>query len=298
VRILVTGSDGAVGRPLVRELEARDHLVYGVDLRQSGSHFRADVGDFREIQRVVQTLEPELVYHLAAEFGRHNGESHYERVWRTNAVGTRHMLELQRVHKFRMVHASTSEIYGDLPEAVLPLHEDTPIGPLWNDYALSKWVNEQQIHNFSAKSGNQVVRVRIFNAYGPEEYYHPFRSVVCLFVHNALHDLPLEVFDGMTRDFLYIDDLVPTMANITESFYPGRVYNLAGDDHCSIMDLAAVVLQSVGTTKSECVVRETEQFNVVSKRADISRARHDLRHDPKVKLEEGVPKTIDWMRSL
>ena len=172
----------------------------------------------------------EFVYHLAAEFGRLNGEEYYEQVWQTNVIGTRNILEWQRLAGFKLIFASSSEIYGEtrqewlddeLPARMVLTHP--------NDYAMTKWVNEQQIVNFAARYGSPVVRLRLFNAYGPGEYYHPYRSVVCLFCYRALHRLPYQVYRDYHRVFMYVDDLIATIANVCERFDPGRVYNIGGD---------------------------------------------------------------------
>ena len=146
----------------------------------------------------TQTGPVDFVYHLAAEFGRINGEEYYETLWQTNVIGTRNILELQRRHGFKLIFASSSEIYGDRHEEIL--HEAIPLQRSiiqHNDYATTKWVNEVQIMNFEKRYDSPIVRLRFFNAYGPGEYYHNYRSVVCLFCYRALHDQPYTVYRGL-----------------------------------------------------------------------------------------------------
>src|SRR2546430_5229803 len=143
MRILVTGSRGAVGTYLVEELEARGHEVWRMDRGHyhEGTFRRGDVGEYRQFQWVVEDARPELVYHLAAEFGRRNGEDFYETMWRTNAIGTKNVLRLQERLGFRMVFASSSEIYGEyggLMSESVPA--PVPIQPL-NAYAIPKRVD-------------------------------------------------------------------------------------------------------------------------------------------------------------
>ena len=113
-KILVTGSKGTLGRSLVRELRQRGHEVWGCDLQHQADqqYYRADVAKYRQLERVFEQSY-DYVYHLAAEFGRINGEEYYETLWQTNVIGTRNVLELQRVHGFKLIFASSSEIYGD-----------------------------------------------------------------------------------------------------------------------------------------------------------------------------------------
>ncbi len=303
-RILITGMLGTIGLPLSQELEKRGHQVFGIDHKHSHlpNVFRADVANYRELH---DSFDPDdrtpidYVYHLAAEFGRLNGEEYYESLWRTNAIGTRNILELQRRRGFNLIFASSSEIYGE-PHIPL-LDESIPkLYPLrhFNDYAMSKWVNEQQIMNFEQRYGNPVVRLRFFNAYGPGEHYHDYRSVVCLFCYRALHGLSFDVYQNYHRVFMFIDDFIPTLANVADHFVAGSVYNIGGAEYRSVEELAAIVLHATGADPKLITYLDEDQHNVVSKRPDISLARAELGHAPKVTLEEGVPKTLDWMRGV
>src|SRR5262245_41609530 len=124
MRILVTGSEGTLGKPLVRELRQRGHEVWGCDRIHSADpeFIRADIAEGRQLATVYDAARPEFVYHLAAEFGRHNGEDFYEDLWRTGAIGTRNILELTKLTGARLAFASSSEIYGEVEAEWL--HED------------------------------------------------------------------------------------------------------------------------------------------------------------------------------
>lgn len=297
MNILITGALGVLGRPLMDELRSRGHQVTGCDVRHSDDPdvFRADVADYRQLNRAFWEAAPDVVYHLAGEFGRHNGEAHYEDVWRTNTTGTRNVLELCKVHDARLIFASSSEIYGECEEELLS--EDLPERRvLWqpNEYALSKWANEVQIVNFQRRHGVHAVRCRFFNVYGREPY-HPYRSVVSLFCHRLLRGEPIDVYEGYRRSFLYIDDFTPTLANVCEREHNG-VYNIGGRDHRSIEELAEIVVKATGADPALVRRKGEDRFNVRSKQADIARAEKYLGHDPTTKLEEGVPLTVEWMR--
>ncbi|MGI8728235.1 MAG: NAD-dependent epimerase/dehydratase family protein [Solirubrobacterales bacterium] len=159
MRLLVTGSRGAVGTHLVEELLGRGHEVWHTDRghHHEGRYVRSDIGASRQLESVFERARPELVYNLAGEFGRRNGEDFYG-----DYEGTK------------------SE---DVPERV-------PTRQL-NDYAMSKWVNEMQILNAADEWGSEIVRVRLFNTYGPGEYFSEYRSAVCKFIYKAMHRKPL-----------------------------------------------------------------------------------------------------------
>lgn len=299
-RILVTGCRGTLGRPLSAELARRGHEVWGLDLmHDSGDrYFRADIRDFRQLERVFDR-QFEFVFHLAAEFGRLNGEEYYEQLWQTNVIGTRNILEWQRRAGFKLVFASSSEIYGEIRQDVLD--EDLPLRATLhqtNDYAISKWVNELQIMNFIARYGVPVVRLRFFNAYGPGEYYHPYRSVVCVFCYRALHGLPYQVYEGYHRVFMYVDDLIKTVATVAERFIPGRVYNIGGTEYRSVHELSDLILRLTGADPGIVEYLPEDRHNIVNKKPAIELAKKELGHDPRVLLEEGIPRTLEWMRQV
>ncbi|MBI4472497.1 MAG: NAD(P)-dependent oxidoreductase, partial [Acidobacteria bacterium] len=120
LKILITGVMGTLGRPLKRELERRGHDVWGLDLQHQAElkYVRADAASYRQLERAFDQ-DYDFVYHLAAEFGRINGEEYYDTLWTTNVIGTRNILELQKRAKFKLIFASSSEIYGDKHKEIL-----------------------------------------------------------------------------------------------------------------------------------------------------------------------------------
>lgn len=300
-KILVTGSKGTIGIPLVQELSKRGHEVWQCDLTHHNdeNYIRADISKYKQVERLFANNYYDFVYHLAAEFGRMNGEEYYENLWQTNVIGTRHILELQKKMGFKLIFTSSSEIYGDINSSALS--EDLPFySPVMqlNDYATTKWVNEMQIMNFAHQHGNECVRLRLFNAYGPGEYFHKYRSVVCLFCYSALFDLPYKVYKAYHRVFMYIDDIIPTIAKVCKKFIAGEVYNIGGQQYRSVEELSDIVLKHLGKTDKLVEYLSEDKHNVRNKRANIEKARGIFGYDPKTPLEVGVPKTIEWMRSV
>ena len=296
----MTGGLGTIGRPLVSALEEDGREVWACDLSHDPSrrYLRCDVGEFRQIEHVIRRARPEFVYHLAAEFGRRNGEDFYETLWRTNAIGTKNILRLQERHGFRMVLASSSEIYGEYGGLMSESVPDRiPIQQL-NDYAISKWVNELQVRNSAMRLGTQTVRVRIFNTNGPGEYYSPYRSVACIFVYRAMHHLPYEVYLKHKRSSTYIDDTVVALRAIVDNFKAGEVYNICGDECHSIKRLSDLVLTETGASRRLARYRKLEAFNTLVKRGDNRKAKHDLHWTPRVPLEDGIRRTVEWQRDV
>ena len=206
-------------------------------------------------------------------------------------TGTRNILEACDTYDARLLFASSSEVYGDYEAEWLSedLTEDHVIFHP-NEYALSKWANERQILAFQARHGTDVTRLRFFNAYGPGEAFHPYRSVVALFCHKALAGEPLPVFQRYFRTFMHIDDFIPTLANACEKPLTHSVYNIGGQDYRSVEELANIVCDNAGEGEIDLIPEDTH--NVRAKRPDISRAIVDLSHSPTIRLEEGVPDTL------
>src|ERR1700730_263854 len=310
--ILVTGGLGAVGSYLVKELRNRGHQVFVTDLRHHHDpHYaRCDVGEFHQVERLwtgggwAQGYGPEgrkfdYVYHLAAEFGRWNGEDYYENVWRSNAVGTKNLLRMQEREGFRTVYFSSSEVYGDFDGLMSEDVMDKIEIKQMNDYAISKWANEMQVLNSTAQFGTKSVRVRLFNTYGPGEYYSPYRSVICIFCYRLLHDLPITVYRGYKRTSTYITDMARTLANITDTFKAGEVYNIGGEDFHSVEEAADIVLALLNKEqrRSELISYKDEEILTTRvKRVDWPKALRDLDHKSTISLKDGISQTLAWMK--
>ena len=298
MNILVTGGKGVVGTQLAEQLRLRGHQVWVCDLKHSSDdrYFRCDVGQYRQLERIFETCSFDYVFHLAAEFGRWNGEDYYEDLWVTNAIGTKNMLRLQEKYRFRMIFTSSSEVYGDydgiMSEDVMERFEIRQM----NDYAITKWVNELQILNSKEMSGTETVRVRIFNTYGPGEFYTPYRSAVCVFAYKAVMGLPYTVYLGHERTSLYIADCAAALAGIPDHFHAGEVYNIAGSELHDMKSVSDRILAYLGRDDSLVSYADGEKFTTRIKKPDISKAVRDLNYKPSVLLDEGIPLTVEWMK--
>lgn len=313
MKVLITGCHGTVGSNLSHLLREAGHEVFGVDLIHAPgevgwtqtmeeslpTYARCDISEYHQLDRIFERFGPfEIVYNTAAEFGRWNGEDYYEQLWRTNVIGTKHLIRIQEKRGFRLIHFSSSEVYGDFDGIMSEDVMDRVEIPQLNDYALSKWVNEQQIRNSQVLRGTESVVVRLFNTYGPGEFYHPYRSVNCKFVYSALKGLPATVFRGHFRTSTYLDDCCQTLARIAETFIPSAVYNIGSRDYHSIEELADTIWDIVGADRKLLSYRESEFLTTKSKVVDISRAEAELNHKNHTGLREGLAKTVSWMSQV
>jgi len=302
-RILVTGGAGFIGTNLVNELSSRGHDVLAVDLlnNERDNYVRCDVKNYRQCERLFEKHDFDIVYHLAAEYGRWNGEDYYENLWQTNVIGTKHLLRLQERKRFRMVFFSSAEVYGDYAKRMIEdVMVNNPISDTYqmNDYAITKWAGELMCMNSAKMFGTETVRVRPVNCYGPGEHYTPYRGFIPKFIYHALHGKPYTVFRGHKRIIDFVEDTARTVANIADNFIPGKVYNLGGrpEWEMDIADYSDIILRTVGADDSLVTYQDAEPFTTGEKKIDSSRAIRDLRHDPKVDPREGIKRTVEWMK--
>ena len=301
-QILVTGGAGFIGSNLIRELSSRGHGVVSCDLSSAGvdDSVRCDVREFRQLQRLFEKSPFEYVYHLAAEYGRWNGEDYYENLWRTNAIGTKNIIRLQEKYKFRLIFFSSAEVYGDfsgqLTEDVM---ERMPVRQL-NDYAITKWAGELICLNSAEQFGTETVRVRPVNCYGPGEHYTPYRGFIPKFIYSALAKKSYIVFKRHKRIIDFVEDSCRTFANIVNHFRPGEVYNVGGrpEWEMDIKSYSDLVLEAVGRDKSLVTYKDAEPFTTRVKHIDCTKAVRDLKHDPKIGPHEGIKRTVEWMRKV
>lgn len=305
-RILVTGGAGFIGTNLFNELRNRGHEVLACDLlhKPRDNYIRADVGKYRQIERVFEENDDfDFVYHLAAEYGRWNGEGYYENLWETNVIGTKHMIRLQEKLGFKMIFFSSAEVYGDYDGV---MSEDVMINnPIkdtyqMNDYAITKWAGELMCMNSATMFETETVRVRPVNCYGPHEEYSPYKGFIPIFIYKALHNQGYDVYEGHKRIIDYVGDTANTFANIVDNFIPSEVYNVGSKQEWEkdIREYSDIVLNAVGIDDSLVTYHEAEPFTTKVKTIDFSKAIRDLKHNPKVSPEEGIEKTVEWMKKF
>ena len=319
MRILITGSEGVLGTHLKKELRRRGHDVYGCDLQHSEDKqvLRADIAIRRQLTRVFDFAQPELVYHFAAEFGRINGQEYYEQLWKSNCIGTRNVIEECLRTKSTMVFASSSEAYG-LVDDYAPKGEDFKENWLdlyapqfHNEYALSKWTGERQIYMAARNEDLKAVVFRFFNAYGPGEPYSLYRSVVCLFAYRLLTGQPITVYQNYFRTHMWVGDWCDTIANLADRL-PIRwdptpfltrpwsetvpIFNIGGEEYESIETLKDKLLALIQPKNPIINYIPVEKANVISKKPDNTLARVWLDHNPTTTLDTGLPLTINWLK--
>lgn len=218
-----------------------------------------------------------------------------------NTLGTYHLLQLAQKHNARLLFASTSEVYGD--PTVSPQPEDywgyvNPNG-VRSCYDEAKRCGEAMVMSFVRKHDVDARIVRIFNTYGPTMQEDDGR-VVSNFIMQALKNEPLTIYgDGsQTRSFCYVSDLVEGLCSyMFADGLEGEVINMGNPNEKKIVEFATIVKELTGTT-SQIEFEDLPEDDPKQRRPDISKAKRLLGWEPKVSLEEGLKKTIEYFKNL
>lgn len=216
-------------------------------------------------------------------------------------IGTKHLIRLQEKIGFRMIFFSSAEVYGDYSSIMSEdVMEKNPIQDTYqmNDYAITKWAGELMCMNSATMFDTETVRVRPVNCYGPHEKYNPYKGFIPLFIYHALFNKPYKVYKGHKRIIDYVGDTVRTFANIVDNFISGEVYNVGGKQEWEkdIKEYSDLVLNAVGRDDSLVTYKESEDFTTKVKTIDFSKAIKDLNHNPLINPEEGIKRTVEWMK--
>jgi len=305
--ILVTGGAGFVGSHLCDRLIGRGDNVLCLDNFFTGSRDNVEQllsrPHFELIRHDIVRpvfLEVDQVYNLACPASPEAYQSNPIKTIKTSTVGMVNVLGLAKRCQARILHASTSEVYGD-PQ-VHPQTEDywghvNPIGPR-SCYDEGKRVAESLCINYNLAHRVQVRIVRIFNTYGPRMARDDGR-VISNFIVQALRGEPLTIYgDGrQTRSFCYVEDLVEGLIRMMDQNETTGPVNLGNPVETSMLELAQTVLRLTGSS-SELKFMPLPQDDPKQRCPDITRAKKLLNWSPKVSLESGLGKTIEYYRSL
>ena len=308
-RILVTGGAGFLGSHLCDRLVEAGQDVICVDnfFTSQKSNIAHLLGrpNFELIRHDVTHplfLEVDEIFNLACPAAPGHYQYNAIKTIKTSVMGAINMLGLAKRVRAKILHASTSEIYGD-PD-VHPQPESyhgnvNPIGPR-ACYDEGKRAAETLMFDYRRQNRVNIRVVRIFNTYGPR--MHPYDGrVVSNFIRQALCGETLSLFgDGsQTRSFCYVDDLIDGILKMMDApdDFPGPV-NLGNPDEFTICELADLVKALTGAGSKIATARERPPDDPLQRRPDITLAMERLGWKPKVKLEAGLRHTIDWFRTV
>ncbi len=307
-RILVTGGAGFIGSHLVERLLGEGHEVLCVDNFFTGNKENIvhllDNPYFELIRHDIVFplfVEVDEIYNLASPASPVHYQYNPIKTIKTNVMGSINMLGLAKRVKAKILQASTSEVYGD-PE-IHPQPETyrgnvNTLGPR-ACYDEGKRAAETLFMDYHRQAGVRIKIIRIFNTYGPRMHPNDGR-VVSNFIVQALQNKPITIYgDGtQTRSFQYIDDLIEGMLRMmdTEDSFLGPV-NIGNPEEYQIIDLARKIIDMTGS-RSKLEFKPLPEDDPRKRKPDITLAREKLSWEPRVPLEEGLRKTIEYFDKL
>ncbi|HKR00097.1 MAG TPA: SDR family oxidoreductase [Pyrinomonadaceae bacterium] len=306
--VLVTGGAGFVGSHIAEGLIASGARVRVIDDLSTGHRenleeikgeldfHQASLADEQALRRALEDVE--VVFHEAAipsvpRSVKNPVETHVACVDGTFALLNQARLKGVR----RVVYAASSSAYGDQP--TLPKAEEMRPDPL-SPYAVAKLVGEYYCQVFTRAYNLETVCLRYFNVFGPrQDPSSEYSGVISRFISVLLsNEQPIIYGDGeQSRDFTYVGDVVAANMRAAETTKGvGRVINFARGERTTLNQLLEILKSITGRADAQAEYREPRKGDVRHSLADITRAREMLGYEPRVSLEEGLRKTIEWWK--
>lgn len=306
---VVTGGAGFIGSHLCDALLGLGHKVICVDNLLTGSEKNIEEAkknpDFSFVRQDIILNAPEItadyIFNLASPASPADFKNLAEEIALVNSCGTVNMLRLAKSHNARYLEASTSEVYGEPKEH--PQKETywgnvNPNG-VRSCYDESKRFAEAITMVYVRKYNLDARIIRIFNTYGPRMRKDDGR-VVSNFINQALEGKPLTIFGSgtQTRSFCYVDDLVAgILAVMVAENLKGEVFNLGNPEEYTVKDFAQKVKALTGSA-SPITFKTLPEDDPTQRKPDITKVKTALGWEPKVTVEEGLKKTIEYYTSL
>ena len=310
--ILVTGGAGFIGSHLVDyllregiwDVTVVDDLndFYSPDIKRANLKAAGESGEFRFVEADIRCSENlrdifdgtpfDCIVHLAARAGVRPSLSQPKLYVETNIDGTLNLLELARDYEVKQfVFGSSSSVYGI--NGKLPFSEDDRIHQPISPYASTKAAGELMCHTYSHLFDIRTVCLRFFTVYGarqrPDLAIHKFSRLIT-------EGKPIQMFgDGTTRrDYTYVDDIIQGVrASIDYDATKHEIFNLGESDTVELARLIEILEENLG--EKAIIDRQPMQpGDVPITYADISKAKQLLGYDPKTKIEDGIPKFVEW----
>lgn len=313
MRILLTGAAGFIGSNLADRLLDSGHNVLGLDnfndfydpaikranLARALKHPRFELveGDLLDaplLERTFAVFSPERVVHLAAWAGVRPSIERPGLYQKVNVEGTTNLLERCRLDGVsRFVFASSSSVYGD--RLAVPFRETDDVSEPISPYAATKRAGELLCYTWHHLFGLHTHCLRFFTVYGPRQ--RP-EMAIHQFTRRIAQGQPVVLYgDGSTsRDYTYIDDILDGLVASIERVEGYRIYNLGESRTVELRRLVELIGEALGE-QPRIEHRPTQPGDVTRTFADISRAAAELGYAPKVPIEVGVRRFVDWYRA-
>ncbi len=315
MNFLVTGGAGFIGSHVCERLLATGQAVWALDdlngfydpalkrrnladiqaLRKPFVFTQGDVSDRPCVERLFREVHFDQVIHLAARAGVRPSLEEPALYQRVNVEGTANILEAARASGVtKLTLASSSSVYG--VNSKVPFTESDPVFSPISPYAASKLACEALGHVYHHVYGMDIAMLRFFTVYGPRQ--RPDLAIH-KFARRIAAGQPIEVFgDGSSaRDYTYITDIVDGIMACVPQTFGFEIFNLGGSNPITLSRLVELLEASLG--KKALVKRMPDQPGDVPRTwADVSKSGRLLGYAPKVRMEDGLPRFVEWFRGV
>lgn len=303
--ILITGVAGFIGQNLCEKLLNLNKNIIGIDnflssKKENIKKFTANK-NFKFIEHDIRTPlnlkeKIDLIINLACPASPPWYQKYPIETWETSVFGVKNLVDLAISNKATLVHASTSEVYGDplkSPQDEKYFGNVNPIG-IRSCYDEGKRAAESYLTDIARLNKANIKIIRIFNTYGPYMDRNDGR-VVSNFINQALEGKSLTVYGkgDQTRSFMYIDDLIDGILKMIEKIDFTGPINLGNPSEMKVIDLAKTIIQFT-KSKSKIVFKPPPQDDPMQRLPDIALAKKQLNWQPQINLEKGLKKTIEY----
>lgn len=328
-RILITGGAGFIGSAVIRHIINHtedyvinlDKLTYAANLKslesisQNERYFfeKVDICDRQALDRIFKQYQPNVVLHLAAESHVDRSINEPTNFIESNIIGTFNLLESSRYYwnalpeelkcRFRFLHVSTDEVYGELPKNDMFFNELSPYAPN-NPYSASKGSSDQLVRAWYKTYGLPTIITHSSNNYGPFQHSE---KLIPLVISNALEGRPISIYgDGLQiRDWIYVEDNVKALYKILLDGNIGETYNIGANNEYSNLDVVkkiCLILDKFVSLNFENITKHQDLIQFVSDRPghdyryaiDASKIKNELSWSPQESFESGLKKTVLW----
>lgn len=313
--VLVTGGAGFLGSHLCEKLLKDGYKVICLDNLLTGSKenieqllyihnfefIGGDVCNFKFLKSLSQLSDLNYIFHLASPASPVDYQNYPEETLLANSMGTLNVLKLAKRTGAKVLIASTSEVYGDPlehPQKETYFGNVNSFGPR-SCYDEGKRFGETATYVYIRKYDIDAKIIRIFNTYGPRMQKDDGR-VVSNFIMSALSGRPIDI-DGdgsQTRSFCYVDDLIEGIIKtmFTEGTR-GEIFNLGNPDEFTIKELAQKIKEITGSNSEIIYSNKFRENDPMRRQPDIAKAKRILDWEPKVNLEDGLRRTIEYYKN-
>ena len=319
MKYLVTGVTGFIGFSIVKKLlKNPNSKIFGIDninnyydinlkkkrlgiLKKSKNFFfkKIDINNKNLLQKHIRIISPNIIFHLAAQAGVRYSKINPDEYIQSNIIGTYNVLEASKQIKIKhIIIASSSSVYGVKSKIYSETtNTDMPL----NIYAATKKTNEIIAYPYSYLYKKKIIIVRFFTVYGP--WGRPDMALYS-FAKNIIKNKAIEIFNKgkLSRDFTYIDDITDALIKLKDktpikdhnkSYY--QIINLGNSKQEKLMKFIKLIENNLSKVANKKFI-EHQSGDMYFTKADIKKAKKLINYNPRVNINEGIPKFIKWFK--